>query len=116
MPVLAPTAFIFFVASFAELNRPPFDMPVADSEIIFGHMTSTPAALRLLPAEPSTPASSSPARCSRCSSRRLARPFLRAGSASGRCKILRSVSRGDGCASTSAAARGPAAEVLLEGA
>ena len=30
---------MFFVASLAELNRPPFDMPIADSEIIFGHMT-----------------------------------------------------------------------------
>jgi NADH-quinone oxidoreductase subunit H len=39
LAVLAPAMFIFFVASLAELNRPPFDMPVADSEIIFGHMT-----------------------------------------------------------------------------
>jgi NADH-quinone oxidoreductase subunit H len=31
--------FIFLVASLAELSRPPFDMPIADSEIIFGHMT-----------------------------------------------------------------------------
>ncbi|HEV7209451.1 MAG TPA: complex I subunit 1 family protein [Mycobacteriales bacterium] len=30
---------VFFVAGVAELRRPPFDMPVADSEIIFGHMT-----------------------------------------------------------------------------
>lgn len=30
---------IFFIASLAELSRPPFDMPIADSEIIFGHMT-----------------------------------------------------------------------------
>ena len=30
---------LFFVAALAELNRPPFDMPIADSEIIFGHMT-----------------------------------------------------------------------------
>ena len=29
----------FVVASLAELNRPPFDMPVADSEIIFGALT-----------------------------------------------------------------------------
>jgi NADH-quinone oxidoreductase subunit H len=36
---LAPGLLIFFTASLAELNRPPFDMPVADSEIIFGHMT-----------------------------------------------------------------------------
>ncbi|HSJ51615.1 MAG TPA: NADH-quinone oxidoreductase subunit NuoH [Actinomycetota bacterium] len=31
--------FIFIVAALAELTRPPFDMPIADSEIIFGHMT-----------------------------------------------------------------------------
>lgn len=31
--------FIFVIASLAELSRPPFDMPIADSEIIFGHMT-----------------------------------------------------------------------------
>ncbi len=30
---------IFVVAALAELTRPPFDMPVADSEIIFGAMT-----------------------------------------------------------------------------
>jgi NADH-quinone oxidoreductase subunit H len=30
---------IFVVASLAELSRPPFDMPVADSEIIFGAFT-----------------------------------------------------------------------------
>jgi NADH-quinone oxidoreductase subunit H len=30
---------IFVVASLAELTRPPFDMPVADSEIIFGAYT-----------------------------------------------------------------------------
>src|SRR2546426_5133954 len=30
---------IFIVASLAELTRPPFDMPVADSEIIFGAYT-----------------------------------------------------------------------------
>ena len=39
LAALAPAIFIFFAASLAELNRPPFDMPVADSEIIFGHMT-----------------------------------------------------------------------------
>lgn len=31
--------FIFLTASVAELSRPPFDMPVADSEIIFGAFT-----------------------------------------------------------------------------
>jgi NADH-quinone oxidoreductase subunit H len=30
---------IFFVAGLAELRRPPFDMPVADSEIVFGPYT-----------------------------------------------------------------------------
>jgi len=30
---------VFFIAGVAELRRPPFDMPVADSEIIFGHIT-----------------------------------------------------------------------------
>jgi NADH-quinone oxidoreductase subunit H len=36
---LAPLFLIFMVASLAELTRPPFDMPVADSEIIFGAYT-----------------------------------------------------------------------------
>jgi NADH-quinone oxidoreductase subunit H len=30
---------VFFTAGLAELQRPPFDMPVADSEIIFGAFT-----------------------------------------------------------------------------
>ncbi len=30
---------LFFVASLAELNRPPFDIPIADAELIAGHMT-----------------------------------------------------------------------------
>jgi NADH-quinone oxidoreductase subunit H len=35
-----PVAFvIFLIASLAELTRPPFDMPIADSEIIFGAYT-----------------------------------------------------------------------------
>jgi len=35
-----PVSFVvFLVASLAELTRPPFDMPVADSEIIFGAYT-----------------------------------------------------------------------------
>jgi len=34
-----PGAVVFFVAGLAELNRPPFDMPLADSEIIFGPLT-----------------------------------------------------------------------------
>lgn len=34
-----PALGIFFVAGLAELQRPPFDMPVADAEIIFGPYT-----------------------------------------------------------------------------
>ncbi len=35
----APGAVVFLVAALAELQRPPFDMPVADSEIVFGVFT-----------------------------------------------------------------------------
>ena len=34
-----PGAVVFFVAGLAELQRTPFDMPVADSEIVFGPYT-----------------------------------------------------------------------------
>ena len=34
-----PGFLIFMAAAFAELQRPPFDMPIADSEIIFGAYT-----------------------------------------------------------------------------
>jgi NADH-quinone oxidoreductase subunit H len=38
--VFQPVGFaIFMIAAVAELTRPPFDMPVADSEIIFGAYT-----------------------------------------------------------------------------
>ncbi len=36
---LFPMFIIFMIAALAELTRPPFDMPVADSEIIFGAYT-----------------------------------------------------------------------------
>ena len=35
----APAMVIFFVAGLAEIRRPPFDMPIADSELVFGYMT-----------------------------------------------------------------------------
>jgi NADH-quinone oxidoreductase subunit H len=34
-----PGAVVFLTAAVAELKRPPFDMPVADSEIVFGPYT-----------------------------------------------------------------------------
>ena len=34
-----PGFLIFMIAAFAELQRPPFDMPIADSELVFGYMT-----------------------------------------------------------------------------
>ncbi|WP_430780415.1 complex I subunit 1/NuoH family protein [Actinoplanes sp. G11-F43] len=35
----APAALVFFTAGLAEIRRPPFDMPIADSELVFGYMT-----------------------------------------------------------------------------
>jgi len=34
-----PGALVFLVAAVAELQRPPFDMPIADAEIVFGAYT-----------------------------------------------------------------------------
>ena len=39
LPYQGVGAFVFFAAALAELRRPPFDMPVADSEIVFGPFT-----------------------------------------------------------------------------
>jgi len=39
LPYQGIGAVVFFVAALAELRRPPFDMPVADSEIVFGPFT-----------------------------------------------------------------------------
>jgi NADH-quinone oxidoreductase subunit H len=30
---------VFFIAGLAEIRRPPFDMPLADSELVFGYLT-----------------------------------------------------------------------------
>ncbi|MBI1758981.1 MAG: NADH-quinone oxidoreductase subunit H [Actinobacteria bacterium] len=34
-----PAAVVFFVAGLAEIRRPPFDMPLAESELVFGYLT-----------------------------------------------------------------------------
>src|SRR3954447_12236687 len=39
LPWQGVAAVVFFVAGLAELRRPPFDMPYAESEIIFGSLT-----------------------------------------------------------------------------
>jgi NADH-quinone oxidoreductase subunit H len=39
LPWQGVAAVVFFVSGMAELRRPPFDMPYADSEIIFGPLT-----------------------------------------------------------------------------
>ncbi len=46
-----PAMLIFFMAGLAEIRRPPFDMPIADSELVFGYLTEyTGTAVRVLPA------------------------------------------------------------------
>ncbi|HEX6074538.1 MAG TPA: NADH-quinone oxidoreductase subunit NuoH [Micromonosporaceae bacterium] len=35
----APALLVFFIAGLAEIRRPPFDMPIADSELVFGYLT-----------------------------------------------------------------------------
>ena len=34
-----PGAVVFFIAGIAEIRRPPFDAPIADSELVFGYLT-----------------------------------------------------------------------------
>ena len=34
-----PATLVFFIAGLAEIRRPPFDMPIADSELVFGYLT-----------------------------------------------------------------------------
>jgi NADH-quinone oxidoreductase subunit H len=34
-----PAMLVFFASGVAEIRRPPFDMPIAESELVFGYMT-----------------------------------------------------------------------------
>ncbi len=34
-----PAMLVFFTSGLAEIRRPPFDMPIADSELVFGYLT-----------------------------------------------------------------------------
>lgn len=34
-----PALIVFFISGLAEIRRPPFDMPIADSELVFGYLT-----------------------------------------------------------------------------
>ncbi len=49
--VMIPMALVFFVSALAETNRPPFDLPEAESELVAGYQveySSTPFLLFMI--------------------------------------------------------------------
>ena len=51
LPLLAPMGVIFFISALAETNRPPFDLPEAESELVAGYQveySSTPYLLFMI--------------------------------------------------------------------
>ena len=115
----APAALVFLVAGVAELQRPPFDMPIADAELVMGpvHRVRRPA-VRVLPARRVRRDRRAGRAVHRPVPRRVGRPVRRGArlavdARQGRAGLVR---RDLDPGRVAAAARGPAAAARLGGA